>query len=299
MKEEVIKMDRMGITEPSTSDYASPSVIVRKQDGSDRYCIDFGRINMVSLTDAEPMPNQEMVIEKLGASVYFTKIDLSKGYWQIPIKKEHRYLTAFQTEMGLRATIPGYAVWIVEFWRSILQDGKRALQGLPNVESYIDDLTIHTPDWEGHLDAVKRVLERLRQHSLTGRPTKCEVGFNEIKLLGQVVGKGVVKPQGEKVCKILEVSKPKSKKDLRSFLGAVGFYRKFIHRFAERAKSLTDITRKGEPNVLKWSKSADDAYLVLKSKISEHPVLRLPQFDKPMILCTDASDVGIGAVLMQ
>ena len=75
------------------------------------------------------------------------------------------------------------------------------MQGLPNVESYIDDLTIHTPDWDGHLDAVRRVLERLRQHLLTARPTKCEVGYNEIKLLGQVVGKGVVKPQGEKVCK--------------------------------------------------------------------------------------------------
>ena len=125
MKEEVIKVDRMGITEPSTSDYTSPSVIVRKQDGSHRYCIDFRRINMVSLTDAEPMPNQEIVIGKLGASGYFTKIDLSKGYWQIPIKKEHRYLTAFQTEYGI-ATIPGYAVWIEQVWRSILQNGKRA-----------------------------------------------------------------------------------------------------------------------------------------------------------------------------
>ena len=173
------------------------------------------------------------------------------------------------------------------------------MQGFQNVESYIDDLTIHTPDWEGHLDAVRRVLNRLRQHSLSARQTKCEVGFNEIKLLGQVVGKCVVKPQGEKVCTILEVSKPKRKKDLRSFLGDVGFYRKFIDLFAEMAKSLTNMTRKGEPNVLKWSKSADEAYLILKSNISEHHVLRLPQFDKPMILCTDASDVGIGAVLMQ
>ena len=82
-------------------------------------------------------------------------------------------------------------------------------------------------------------------------------------------------------------------------MGAVGFYRKFVDKFAERAKPLTDMTRKGEPNVLKWSASADEAYLELKSKISEHPVLRLPQFDKPMILCTDASDVGVGAVLMQ
>ena len=184
MKEEVIKMDRMGITEPSTSDNATPSVIVRKQDGSHRYCIDFRRINMVSLTDAEPMPNQEMVIGKLGASGYFTKIDLSKGYWQIHIKKKHRYLTAFQTEMCLRQfrVMPfGLNKSGAVFCRMV----RELLQGLPNVESYIDDLTIHTPDWEGHLDAVRRVLERLRQHSLTARPTKCEVGFNEIKLLGQ------------------------------------------------------------------------------------------------------------------
>ena len=217
MKEEVIKMDIIGITEPSTSDYASPSVIVRKQDGSHRYCIDFMRINMVSLTDAEPMPNQEMVIGKWGASGYFTKIDLSKGYWQIPIKKEHRYLTAFQTEMGLRQfrVLPfGLNKYGAVFCRMV----RELLQGLPNVESYIDDMTIHTIDWEGHLDAVRRVLERLRQHSLTARPTKCEVGYNEIKLLGQVVGKGVVKIQGEKVRKIVEVSKPKTKKDLRSFL---------------------------------------------------------------------------------
>ena len=102
MKEEFIKMDRMGFTEPSTSDYASPSVIVKKQDGSHRYCIDFKIINKVSLIDTESMPNTEMVIGKLGASGYFTKIDLSKGYWQIPIKQEHRYLTAFYTELGLR-----------------------------------------------------------------------------------------------------------------------------------------------------------------------------------------------------
>ena len=297
MKEEVIKMDRMGITEPSTSDYASPSVIVKKQDGSHRYCIYFRRINMVSLTDAEPMPNQEMVIGKLWASGYFTKIDLSKGYWQIPIKPEHRYLTAFQTELGLRqfrVMSFGLNKSGAVFCRML----RELLQGIPNVESYIDDLTIHTPCWEEHLDVVRRVLDRLRQHSLTARPTKCEIGYNEIKLLGQVVGKGVVKPQGEKVSKILEVSKPKTKKDLRSFMGAVGFYRKYIDRFAERAKSLTYMTRKGEPNVLKWSASADEAYLELKSKISEHPVLRLPQFDKHMILCTDASDVGVGAVLM-
>ena len=143
---------------------------------------------MVSLTDAEPMPNHEMAIGKLGASGYFTKIDLSKGCWQIPIKQEHRYLTAFQTEMGLRQfrVMPfGLNKSGAVFCRMV----RELLQGLPKVESHIADLTIHTPDWEGHLDAVRRELERLRQHSLTARLTKCEVGYNDIWLLVQVVGK--------------------------------------------------------------------------------------------------------------
>ena len=136
-----------------------------------------------------------MVIGKLGASGYFTNIDLSKGYWQIPIEQEHRYLTAFQTELGLlqfRVMPFGLNKSGALFCRMV----RELLQGFPNVDSYIDDLTIHTPEWEGYLNAVRCVLERLRQHSLTARPTKCEVGYNEIKLLGQVVGKVVVKPQG-------------------------------------------------------------------------------------------------------
>ena len=176
MKEEVIKMDIMGITEPSTSDYASSSVIVKKQDGSHRYCIHFRRINMVSLTDAEHMPNQEIVIRKLGTSGYFTNIDLSKRYWQIPIKQEHRYLTAFQTELGLRQ-FRVMAFGLNKSGAVFCRMVRELLQGLSNVESYIDDLTIHTPEWEEHLDAVRHVLDRLRQHSLTARPTKCDVGY--------------------------------------------------------------------------------------------------------------------------
>ena len=91
---------------------------------------------------------------------------------------------------------------------------RELLQGLPNVVSYIDHVTIHTTYWEGHLDAVMLVLHRLRQHSLTARPTKFEAGYNDIKLLGYVVGKGVVKPQGRESVKILDASKPKTKTDL-------------------------------------------------------------------------------------
>ena len=97
---------------------------------------------------------------------------------------------------------------------------RKLLKGIANVESYIDDLVIHTPKWDGHLEAVINVLDRLRIHSLTARPTKCEIGCREIKLLGQVVGQGVVKPQDEKVGKVLNVT-------LRSFVGMIGYYRKY------------------------------------------------------------------------
>jgi len=119
---------------------------------------------------------------------------------------------------------------------------RKLLVGLANVESYIDELVIHTPIWEGHLEAVYNVLDRLRNHSLTARPPKYEISCSEIKLLSRVLGHGTVKPQDGKVGKVIDVTRPTIQKKLRSYLGMVGYYRKYISRFAEIAKPLTDMT---------------------------------------------------------
>jgi len=298
MKLEVQKMLNMGIIEPSRSEYSSPPVIVRKPDNSCRYCIDFRRLNASTIFDAEPIPNQDVLLGRLGRSKYFTKMDLSKGFWQVPIKEEDRHLTAFQTELGLMQ-FKFMPFGLVNASAIFCRMARKLLEGLDNVESYIDDIIIHTEDWNTHLEAVKSVLDRLRQHHLTARPTKCELGKQSVNLLGHLVGRGIIQPQNDKIDKILSSGKPKTKKQLRSFLGSVGYYRKFIDQFAAIAKPLTDLTKKREPLLLRWNEEAGKGYELLKRKISEQPILRLPQFDRPFILCTDASQDGIGAVLMQ
>ena len=298
MNAEVEKMLEMGIIEPSVSEYASPSLVVTKPDGTYRYIVDLRKLNSITLFDAEPLPNQEVVINKIGKKRYLSKMDLSKGYWQVPLKKEDRRLTAFPTDQGLMQ-FKYMPFGCVNSGAIFCRMVRKLLRGLDSVASYVDDLIIFSDEWQDHLRVIRQVLERLRRHGLTARPSKCEVGCSRVKLLGHVVGDGELQPQEEKVRKIDEVPRPQDKKQLRSFLGLVGYYRKFLQGYADKAKLLTDMTRKNEPNQLRWTDEADAAYRDLKKAIAEYPILRLPQFDRPFILSTDASGVGLGAVLMQ
>ena len=299
MSEEIEKMKRMNIIEPSISEFSSPSVIVKKPDKSWRYCLDFRKLNSMTKFDSEPIPNQEVIIAKLGESTYFTKLDLAKGYGQIPIKQEDRHLTAFSTPQGL-FQFKYLPFGLVNAGAIFCRMVRHLLHGLEDVESYIDDIVVHSKNWDSHLRTVQVVLERLRMHGLTAKPSKCEVGQKSIPLLGHVVGQGHVKLQEEKAKAILNSKRPSTKKQLRSFLGTVGFYRRFIDKYAEVAKPLTDLTKgiAKEGNIA-WNDAAEQSFQTLKSRISQYPILRLPNFGKPFILRTDASKQALGAVLLQ
>ena len=298
MRSEVSKMLELDIIEPSKSEYCSSPVIVRKGDGSCRFCIDFRRLNTKTVFDAEPVPSPEVVIAKIGSATYITKIDLTKGFWQIPVKPCDRKYTAFQTELGLMQFkyMPfGLVNAVAVFCRMV-----RALLGnIPHVDSYVDDIVIYTSDWESHLESLKMVFERIRDAGLTIRPTKCEIGHAVIDLLGQIFGKGEFRPQNEKIVQVLKVARPKTKKNLRSFLGMIGYHRKFIPNYASLAKPLTDLTCKQNPNEIQWDDQACESFQQLKEAVSRDPVLKLPEFDKVFTLTCDASSDGLGAVLMQ
>ena len=296
---EIEKMKSMNIIEPSQSEYSSPPVIVRKADNTWRYCLDFRRLNSMTRFDSEPIPNQEVLLAKLGKSTHFTKIDLAKGYWQIPIKPEDRHLTAFSTPQGL-FQFKYLPFGLVNAGAIFCRMVRQLLLGLKGVESYIDDIVIHSHDWESHVTILQDVVIRLRKHGLTAKPSKCEVGQLSIPLLGYVVGQGQIKLKEEKTKAILDSKRPITKKQLRSFLGTVGFYRRFIDKYAEVAKPLTDLTKgKVKQGNLLWNDAAEKSFQVLKSRISQYPILRLPEFDKAFILRTDASKQALGAVLLQ
>ena len=191
---EMKEMEEKGVIERSVSEWASPIVLVGKKDGGTRLCVDFRRLNEVTHMDAYPMPRVDEMIDKLGSARYLTTLDLSRGYWQVPVSKESQPLTAFVTPFGLyqfRVMPFGLNGAPATFQR--LMD--HVLRGLEEFSAtYIDDVVIFSLTWESHLENVRTVLGQLRQVGLTAKPWKCQFGMDECTYLGHVVGGGMVKP---------------------------------------------------------------------------------------------------------
>lgn len=296
--DEIKQMLRMNIIEPSQSPYASPIVLIKKPDGSVRFCTDYRKLNKVTLFDSEPIPNVEELFTRLSKAKYLTKVDLSKGYWQIPVAENSREMIAFVTPHGLFQwkVMPFGLVNAPAVFSRMM---RTLLDGLDDIENYIDDILVATETWENHVCIVRQLLTRLLTAGLTARPSKCYFGYHSLEFLGHVVGKGELKPEVSKVDNILNISRPQNKKQMRSFLGTIGYYRKFVPNFSAMAAPLTDMTRKGSPAQLDWSPVHVRTFEALKKLMSTAPILRLPDLDRPFVLRTDASDRGLGAVLLQ
>ena len=301
VRKELDTMLEMGIIRESSSPYACPLTVEAKPDGSSRICCDTRLLNAKTVFDAEPISDQEEIFSQLSRDNFFTKMDLSKGYWQVPMAEDSKKYTAFVVPgvNGCHFEFNFMPFGLVNSAQSFSRIMRKLLHGLKNVHNYIDDILIHTTTWEEHVKLLKEVLRRLRKAGLTARPSKCFIGCSDVEFLGHVVEKGVTKPRPIKVEAIKATPQPATKTQLRSFLGLVGFYRKYIPNFATVACPLTDKTKKGEPNKIKWGKSEDQAFQTLKNKVSCEPILHLPDLNKTFILRSDASEYGMGAVLLQ
>lgn len=298
VKDEVSKMLEFGVIEPSDSPYSSPIVLVVKKDHTYRFCVDFRALNRITVFDAEPMPDVDAMFAKLSGHKYFSRLDLSKGYWQVPLTHSARPLTAFQTPLGLFqfTKMPFGLVTAPATFCRLMRD---VLQNVSNVDNFIDDILIFTDTFDHHMSVLSKVLQRLRSANLTARPTKCSLAYPKLECLGHIVGDNKLHPHPDKVKAIREANHPATKKQLRSFLGLVNFYRKFIPNFAQIALPLTDLTRKFSPSKLQWTEAQELAFQTLKSSITTSPILKLPDLSKVFIVQTDASDRGLGAVLLQ
>ena len=297
-KEEVDRMLASDIIERSDSPYCSPIVMVKKKDGSMRFCIDFRRINQITIVDSEPMPNPEDIFATLEGDAFFTKIDLSKGYWQIPLRKEDQCKTAFSTPEG-HFHFKKMPFGLVNATATFNRLMRSVLHGIPRVHSYVDEILGHTPTWSEHLQILEEIFTRIRNAKLTVRPTKCEIGCKSLSFIGQQVEQGTMQPHAEKVAEILQAPIPKTKRQVRSFMGLVGYYRSYIPNFSALAAPLTNLLKKGQPREVKWVPEADVSFQKLKEMLSTHPILRLPDLTRPFILQADASDSGVGASLLQ
>ncbi|XP_042878233.1 uncharacterized protein LOC122257193 [Penaeus japonicus] len=298
IEEDVERMLRLGLVEYSMSPYSTPMIAVKKKDGTNRLCLDFRKINKITVFDAEPMPNQSAIMTKISNSKYFSKIDLSKGYWQIPLSEESRKVTAFQTSKGLlQFTVMPFG--LINASATFNRLMRILFNDIENVETFVDDILIHTENWKDHIKTLECVLAVIKKAGLTARPSKSEIGKSSIEYLGHCVGSGVSSTTDDKVNRVLSVAIPRTKKEVRSFLGLTGYYRQYIADYATIASPLSDLTKKSVPNKVSWEICHQDAFDKLRKVLANKPILKLPDMSRQFIVQTDASDIGLGAVLLQ
>ena len=299
VKEELDKMLEARIIRPSTSPWASPIVLVPKKDGGVRFCVDYRRLNKVAKFDAYPTVRMEEIFERIGSSNVVSTLDLAKGYWQIPMAANSRDKTAFTTPFGLFEfeVLPFGLHNAPATFQRMMNDVLRDCWSFSG--AYIDDVVVFSKSWEEHVGHLREVLTRLKLANLTVKLKKCQFGGAKVHYLGHVIGGGQIHPEEEKVKAVREYPRPVVKKDVRSFLGLVGYYQRFIPQFSAIAAPLTDLTRKGLPDKVKWTEECQVSFQHLKETLIGDPVLRIADPSKPFVLQTDASDRGLGAVLSQ
>ena len=299
LEEEVNQLLTKGLISKSESPWTAPVVCVRKKDNSLRMCVDFRKLNSVTADDVYPIPRIEEIIDALAEAQYISTIDLTKGYYQIPVAKEDRCKTAFITPAGkfefnrMPFGLKGAPATFQRAMDSLLMDCRLF------AASYIDDTIIFSKSWEQHLDHLKEVLQKLRQAGLTAKMRKCIWAARECSFLGHVVGRGRVRPERAKIAAVQEFAQPRTKKDIRSFLGLAGYYRRFLPEFSSTSAVLSDLTRKDQPDKITWTHSHQKAFDNIKAQLAEEPMLWNPDPNKPFTLHTDASNRGVGAVLSQ
>ena len=300
-QEEVRRMSDMGVIEPCKSEWASPVVMVPNPDGSARFCVDYRRLNVLTIKDTYPLPRMDEGLDSLGEAKYFTTLDCNSGYRQIPIAEEDRNKTTFtchaRTYRFLRMPF-GLCNAPPTFQRTvdILLSGYRWKTCLV----YLDDVIIFSKSIEEHLRHVDEVLEILRQAGMSLRLRKCHFFTNSVNYLGHVIRPGTLEVSEKNIVAIRAATPPKNQTQPRYFLGLCNVYRLFVPGFARIARPLTELTKKETSFQLPdFNEEQLIAFEDLKSRLISTTVLRLPRTGLPFYIDTDACEYQIGCTLMQ
>lgn len=296
--DEMLKdMLQQGIIQCSSSPYASPIVLVKKKDGSWRLCVDYRGLNNQTVKDKYPIPLLEDLLDELGGARYFSKLDLRAGFHQLRMSPADVYKTAFKSHAG------HYEYLVMPFG---LSNAPCTFQSLMNhvfrdisrkfLLVFFDDILVYSPDWETHLQHLHEVFSILRQQQLYLKASKCTFGATVIEYLGHFISAEGVSTDPAKISTITNWPTPTAVKQLRSFLGLANYYRRFIKGYSLLSRPLTSLLQK---DGFCWNIAAETAFRNLKSALTTALVLTLPDFEKTFVVETDASNTGIGAVLMQ
>ena len=297
VREEVQKLVALGIAIPSQSPWASPVVPVPKADGSVRVCVDFRRLNELTVSDPYYMVTLEEILERVGSSSIVSKLDLCKGFYQIEVDEESREKTAFITPFGK------YQFTRMPFG---LKNAPAVFQRTMEVvlnscyeysAPYIDNIVVFSKSGAEHGQHLRNVFSELRKFGLTVKEAKCEFGKLKLEYLGHIIGGGVLAVPEHRAAAMADFIQPKTKRQLRSFLGAASYYRKFVRGYANMSSALSPATSKSAPSVVQWDKEMLEAFKQIKVYLVHVCILTIPSQNDDFVLHTDASGAGIGATL--
>lgn len=300
VKEQITKMLRDDIIEPSDSPYNSPIFLVPKKsrDGSKKFrlVVDFRDLNTKVEQDRFPLPRIEEVLDSLGSAKYFSTLDLYSGFHQVPLENSSRKYTAFSTQDGhwQYTRLPfGLNLSPNSFQRMITI----ALSGLPSHVAflYIDDIIVVGGSENHHLENLRKVFAKLRQRGLKLNPEKCDFFRTEVTFLGHKIAEDGVYPDPEKIKAVKEYPVPRDAAEVKRFVAFANYYRKFVKNFSVLAAPLHEVCR----TTFVWNKDCQKAFEALRDSLIKAPILKYPDFSKEFIVTTDASDLGCGAKLAQ
>ncbi|MBC1496232.1 hypothetical protein HCI94_13525, partial [Listeria welshimeri] len=298
VKRQVDDLLQKGYIRPSTSPWGAPVIFVEKKDHTQRMCVDYRALNEVTIKNKYPLPRIDDLFDQLEGATVFSKIDLRSGYHQLRIREEDIPKTAFTTRYGLfECTVMSFGLTNAPaFFMNLMN--KVFMEYLDKfVVVFIDDILIYSKTKEEHEEHLRLALEKLREHQLYAKFSKCEFWLSEVKFLSHVISSGGVAVDPSNVESVLSWKQPKTVSEIRSFLGLAGYYRRFIENFSKIARPMTRLLQKEVK--YKWTEDCEQSFQELKKRLVTAPVLILPDSRKGFQVYCDASRLGLGCVLMQ
>jgi transposase InsO family protein len=298
LDDHISDMLRIGVIRPSRSPWCAPVILVKRKPTGYRVVVDLRKLNSVTQMDCTPMPLIAEAIAGLNGTTIYSKLDFRFGFYQIKLAESSRAKTAFSTHrahfefckipMGLKTSAAVFQSVAYCVFNEILGD---------YAACYLDDVLLSSKFFQVHVIHVDHALTLVERSKMKLSPAKCSFGKKEVVFLGFLVNSKGVQPNPSKVSVVKNWPTPKTKKQVRQFLGATGFYRRHIKDFAEIAGCLYDLTKKTTPFL--WTDEENKAFLALRQALAEAALLRHPDFSKQFILETDASNFSIGCCLSQ